>query len=122
MEKDLLVILLEQRMKERSLSIREAAKEIGVSHTTISRIINEQTTADIYTLIAVSKWLGCTPSSLLNGEVGGKDALVPKIAALVEAYPDLAAVLEKALERVEKEEISPDVLVDLMRYAAYRLG
>ena len=70
MEKDLLVILLEQRMRERSLSIREAAKEIGVSHTTISRIINEQTTADIYTLIAVSKWLGCTPSSLF--EWGGR--------------------------------------------------
>lgn len=39
------------------IGTREVAKEVGVSHTTISRIINGQTTTDMITAIRLLVWL-----------------------------------------------------------------
>jgi transcriptional regulator with XRE-family HTH domain len=119
--KDLLVVMLEQRMQERKLSVREAAKEIGVSHTTISRILHAQTTADIHTVIAISNWLGVAPSDLLDGKIEGSKALGAKLASVISAYPELEKVLEEAILKVEKEELSPQVITDLVNYITYRI-
>ena len=121
MGKDLLVKMLDDKMRQRNLSLREAGKEIGVSHTTISRILQGQA-ADIDTLIDMCKWLGISPSEVLDSNVEGSRGLGSRIATILEANPKLALVFEEAIGRLEKGEISPQTIEDLVAYMSYRLG
>jgi len=121
MGKDLLVKMLDDKMRQRNLSLREAGKEIGVSHTTISRILQGQA-ADIDTLIDMCKWLGISPSEVLDSNVEGSRGLGSRIATILEANPKLALVFEEAIGRLEKGEITPQTIDDLIAYMSYRLG
>ena len=121
MGKDLLVKMLDDKMRQRNLSLREAGKEIGVSHTTISRILQGQA-ADIDTLIDMCKWLGISPSEVLDSNVEGSRGLGSRIATILEANPKLVLVFEEAIGRLEKGEITPQTIDDLIAYMSYRLG
>lgn len=121
MNKNLLTVLLGERMKEKNYSMRDVAKETGVSHTTISRILAGQT-ADIDTLIAICKWMNVSPSHFLDAQMGGEQTLGARMSAVLEANPALATVLEEALERMEDGRLSPQTLTDLVNYMVYRIG
>jgi transcriptional regulator with XRE-family HTH domain len=121
MGKGLLVKMLDDKMRQRNLSLRQAGKEIGVSHTTISRILQGQT-ADIDTLIAMCKWLGISPSDVLDSNVEGPSGLGARIATVLETNPKLAVVFEEAIGRLEEGEITPQTIEDLIAYMSYRLG
>ncbi len=121
MGKDLLVKMLDDKMRQLNLSLREAGKEIGVSHTTISRILQGQA-ADIDTLIDMCIWLGISPSDVLDSNVEGSRGLGSRIATILEANPKLALVFEEAIGRLEKDEISSQTIEDLVAYMSYRLG
>ena len=122
MDTNMLTSLLKEHMRERGMSLRQAAKEIGVSHTTISRILGGQT-ADIDTLVAIAKWMKISPSTLMDtgGEADSK-TLSAKIAAVIEQHPDLAKVFDEALSRFEAGKISTETITDLIAYMNYRLG
>ncbi len=121
MGKDLLVKMLDDKMRQRNLSLRKMADEIGVSHTTISRILKGEV-ADIGTLIKLCKWLEVSPSDILDSNVEGARGLGSRIATILEANPKLALVFEEAIGRLEKDEISSQTIEDLVAYMSYRLG
>jgi transcriptional regulator with XRE-family HTH domain len=112
--------LLLDRMKERGLSLREAAQEIGVSHTTIARLLAGKP-ADIDTLDAVARWMGVPITSLIEVSVQGSD-LVNQIAVFVSAYPELAGVFRDVMQGILSGEVKPEVLTDVVAYTAYRLN
>ena len=60
--------LTRERRGDRGL--REAAKEIGISPATLSRIENGQV-PDLETFQAVCKWLEMDPGTFLGGASGG---------------------------------------------------
>ena len=113
--------IFDERIRKLGISEREAARQINVSPTTISRIRKGEA-LDIDTLIAVCAWLGVAPSAVLDAYLPEADGLAPKIAAVVEANPALSTVFEEAMDRLLRNEISMEAVEDLIRYAAYRLG
>jgi transcriptional regulator with XRE-family HTH domain len=113
--------VLADALRERGVSNRAAAREIGISHSTLGRILEGQS-YDVQTLLSVCEWLEISPSSVLASEgVIKKDALAAKIAMMVETNPALEKIFEEAIERYENNEISKQAIQDLIQYAAFRL-
>lgn len=54
------------RQKENKLSVRKAAKEIGISASTLSRINNQQKTPDLETFYLCVKWIGMEMDFFFN--------------------------------------------------------
>ena len=48
----------------------------------------------------IADWLGVTPTSIIDAEGVGKDALATQIAAVLEMEPKLAQVFGEAMQRV----------------------
>jgi transcriptional regulator with XRE-family HTH domain len=117
---DTLSKLLQEAINKRGVSNRAAAQEIGVSHTTISRILKGES-VDYDTIILIAKWLGVNASTLMDADSLSEDALANKISALLQTEPQLAEVFEEAADRLAKGQISPDTMRDLVAFASYRL-
>jgi|GEM_PF-3227956 len=107
--------LLEAEMKRRNMSVRSAAKEIGVSHTTLNRVLHEETEVDLATVMMIAKWMNLRPAALLGSTADDE------IGTLVESIPGLREVLVEAAHLVETGEVSPAVLDDIVSFARYRL-
>lgn len=114
--------LVEERLKERNLSVRKAAERIGIAHTTLTRVI-EGHDVDLSTLVSVCRWLGVNPADVLHaeGQLDPRSELASSIAVLVQASPSLTPVFEEILHKFQDGSISSDTVDDLVRYAAYRL-
>ena len=79
--------LIGKKMKEDGLSMRTAAKEIGVSHTTVNRVLTGSP-LDIPTLLAICDWLDVQPATALNSLASSSDDLVTNLALAIETMPE----------------------------------
>lgn len=121
MSQSILATLLADALKQRGLSERETAKQIGVSPTTINRAIKGES-VDVDTLIMICGWLGVSPSQVLDAMLPSNTSLVSALTTIVEADPRLVTIFDEAMVRLENHEIEVDDLRDLIRYAVFRLG
>ena len=112
--------VLDVEISRRSMSIRQAAEAIGVTHTTLNRALKGEQVG-IETILKIADWLDVLPATLINAEGKGDDALVYQVALILRSEPRLAQVLQEAITRVANGEMSASVFKDLAAYAAYRL-
>jgi transcriptional regulator with XRE-family HTH domain len=113
--------LLESKMKERMLSTREVAKEIGVSHTTVFRALRGDI-VDVPTLVKLAAWLNVQPSQLLNSIGKSKSNLPDKIAVVIDRNPDLSKAFEQVINAIEAGKVDPEMVKDIAEYAIYKLN
>ena len=116
----MLAQLLKEKMQKENLSLRAAASEVGVSHVTIVRALKEEP-LDLDTIIAISNWLGISPSVVLGTQGEAENALSDKIASVLEKEPRLKEVFEEAINRIERGEASSQLIEDIVSYAKYKL-
>ncbi len=117
----MLMKVLELELKRRDLSYRDAAKEIGVTHTTIMRILHGDK-ANRDTLIKLSEWTGMSVSELLEMEnAEGDVAIMHLLAGLVQREPKLKAAFEEAYQSLMNGEIDARDLSDIAAYIAFKL-
>lgn len=110
--------LVREKLATGRLSDRAAAREIGVSPTTIGRLLRGEA-VDVDTLVKVCRWLGVTPASVLNSYEPSN--LADSVAVVIEANPQLAATFVELVEKIRVGELSPALLRDVVAYAAYKL-
>ena len=114
--------LILQKCQEDNISRREAAKRVGVSHTTLNRII-DGIPADVDTLVKLCDWMEIQPADALNSmALKGDEKLISSIAILVEREPVLAKLFKDAMADVERGNLSPDDIREIIAYATYRLS
>jgi len=116
----MLVELLNAKMKEKDLSFRETAKQIGVSHTTIARILKGDQ-VDMKTLVAIANWLDISPSIFLGTKGAAESTLSEKIASVLKSEPKLKGVFEETIIRIERGEASSQLITEIVAYAKFRL-
>ncbi|MGD2158049.1 MAG: hypothetical protein PVG32_14330 [Anaerolineales bacterium] len=107
--------LLRDALDQRKLSVRAAAREIGISHTTLLRALDGEN-MDIPTIEKIAAWMGIRTSLLLDLE---DDDLVRSVAAFIRQDPEIAEVFQRAVNRLESGKMSPSVLRELVRYASF---
>ncbi len=107
--------ILESHINRNKLSIRSAAKEIGISHTTMNRLLTDSN-FDLETIIKISAWVGMKPAELLGLETGDD------VSLLVLAIPGLKEVLSESIEKVRNGEIQLSDLADITSYAKFRIS
>lgn len=110
--------LVLERVKTRNLSVREAAKEIGVSHVTLGRLLDGGN-LDLDTVGLISKWLGMSMANAL-GVYESDPTLQDTVAALIATKPQLADLFKRAATDLQRGEITPEDMREIIDYATYR--
>ena len=111
--------LLLNKIRESGISERQAAREIGIAHTTVGRLLDGDN-CDYPTLKKISTWLDVPISTLLDSEK--ETDLASKIAVMLESEPALAKVLNEAMDKMLRGEVKPEVLRELISYISFRLS
>ena len=113
--------LFERKLRTRNLSVRAAAVEMDVSHTTLHRVLNDEP-VDLKTVIALCNWLNVSPSTILDTQANDTRTSIPAvIASLIEQDERLAAIFTDMADDLQTGTINPDDVLDVVSYAAYRL-
>jgi len=110
--------LLSNEIREKGISKREAARQIGVAHTTVNRII-KGVPPDLATIYAVANWMNMNPSVIVDLEASAE--LPNKVAAILSKNPKLAEVFEEAFQRVEDGRMDISEVEELVSYMVFRL-
>jgi transcriptional regulator with XRE-family HTH domain len=112
--------IVKDKLDHDTISIREAGRQIGVSATTISRILSGES-IDVDTLISVCGWAGVSPSDVLDAELKDDRALGSKIASVLGTVPEVWEVFEKIINELDEGNIDLDTTRDLISYTTWRL-
>jgi DNA-binding Xre family transcriptional regulator len=118
--KKMLQKILETELRTRNLSIRGAARQIGVAHTTIMRIMDGHQ-IDLETLKLVCIWLSVDPLVVLGIERLDENSLASKLAILLERNPKLAEVLLNGMNSLENGRVDINDLDEVLAFIAFRL-
>jgi transcriptional regulator with XRE-family HTH domain len=113
--------LVTSEIQRKNFSVRAAARDAGLSHTSMVRILNEDP-VEFDTLITISKWLGVKPSTLIDGLSSDGDDLVTNLAVLIERERGLADVFKVLLEEYISGGITQEEISDVVSYATYKLN
>ena len=112
--------LVKRKMEQDHLSLRAAGAQAGVAHTTIDRVIKDES-VDLATLEKVCDWLGVPVMSVLDIE-NDEDETLEQIAAALALCPELSDVFTEIAERALAGEIDQAILREVAAFASYRLG
>lgn len=111
---------LAQEMKNKGLSTRQVAKDIGTSHTTILRALRGEA-VDVGTIVKMSEWLGVKPSTLINS-MASISALPDQIAVMLGKHPRLENEFEQAIKKILDGTVDPSIIEDIAAYASYKIN
>jgi len=109
-----LEVILKNKIAQKRLSIRSAALEIGIAHTTLNRILAGGN-IDLDTILKISEWIGVKPSELLQLETDD-------VSLLVSSIPGLKEILAEAAEKIQTGELDISALADITAYAKFRVS
>ncbi len=112
--------LLEEELKRRGMTVREAAKEIGVSHTTIYDIIKKDRPMQVETANLICKWLGVSLTTAVSNP-SEQDQTAAVIAVLLRKVPELGRVFQEAATAVTDGEMKPEDFLAVIEFAAFQI-
>ena len=117
----MLQTLIKDRLHSRDISIREAAREIGISHTTLNRILTEGSNVDLPTIQTLATWLGVSLTTAIGIE-DDKSDVASAVTALIETEPQLANTFVRAAKEVMDGTLTGDDFRDILEYAMYKIN
>lgn len=116
----LLSDLVKRKMQQENLSLRSAGTQAGVAHTTIDRVLKEES-VDLNTLEKVCDWVGVPVTSVLDINDDG-NKILDQIAAAIALCPELEDVFSEIADHVLGGELDQSILGEVAAFASYRLG
>lgn len=111
--------LLIDEIKWRGLSVRGAAKEIGVAHTTLIRLLDNMP-VDLETLRKVCSWLNVEIATVLNSPERSDKGLLEKFTVVLERNPGLYRLFEDYYNKTENSEVSLLDLEEILAFMIFR--
>jgi transcriptional regulator with XRE-family HTH domain len=115
----LTVDLIQAAIDEQGISIRKAAKQIGTSHSTLSRILKGKP-YDWDTAEKIATWLGISVRELLDPGEESEVALL--FDWLFRHEPMLEEVMIEGVKKLLRGEISFEAFKSVGWYIAYRIN
>jgi len=122
MDKQRLAVLVQDEIRKRGISEREAGRQAGVAHTTISRIV-EQKQVSTDTLLKVATWLKINANDLMAvSDIETEEGVAAAISVIVQAEPRLAEAFRMTAEMILRGELDPTAAREILSYVSWRLG
>jgi transcriptional regulator with XRE-family HTH domain len=116
----MLAKLFTSELEKKHLSSRNAAKLVGIAHTTVIKVLKgEAVDIDVYEKVA--KWLGVSLSTMLDARDDGDGGLTAKIGLIIEENPQLKSIFSEAVRDTLDGKLDPEDLKDIVEYAVYKL-
>jgi len=112
--------ILKNKLIEKELSLRDAGRLIGVSHTTLARVINGEN-IDLGTLEKISEWLGIPLSTALNSRSEASPTAL-RLSAILDANPRLADTFETVLQQVDVSQIPVEIMEEILSYLTFKIS
>ena len=106
---------------DRGISARQAAREIGVAHTTVIRILEGQNPSH-GSLQKVAEWLG-TPAeafALVNRE--GDEGIAAQLLVFLMRNPKLAKAFQDVMDAFNSGKIEDSDVEEILKFIHYRLS
>ncbi len=106
------------------MSVREAAREIGISHSTLIAAREGSRKTDVETALAIAKWLGVPLSTLIvdaDKEAQERRAVYQAIDMVLQAAPELEQVFLTAAKELEQGVLQLSDFRDIVEYATYKI-
>lgn len=116
--------LLRKALEDRGISIRQAAREMDISHTTLIAARDQKRDLDLDTVKKIASWLDIPVSTLINNGTPDQETndLVFLLKSILEAEPALKEVFTEAGGALSRGEIDADDFRDIVEYAAFKLS
>lgn len=111
--------LLDEEIKRRGISQRQAAQEIGVSHTTVAGVRAGKEII-VSTAYLICKWLN-VPLTAAVDDISDEDRIVIQITNTLKAAPELEQIFLHAAKAVEQGDLTHDDFTEIMEYVAFKL-
>lgn len=111
--------LLVEAIERRGISQREAARQIGISHTTLV-MVKKGRPLEVNTAYLICQWLG-VPLTTAVEEVSDADRMMSRMTTLLKTAPELEQIFAIAAQEVEKGSLSPDDFKEIMAFAAFKI-
>ena len=105
---------LNEKITRNRLSVRAAAREIGVSHTTLNRVL-EGSQLDLDTFIKFCEWLNVRPATMLGMETGNT-------LEILNEFPELRDALTDASRMIAEGRASSDFIRDVEAYIRFKVN
>ncbi len=111
--------LLASKIKERSLSNRGAAKEIGIAHTTLQRFLAGHA-FDMDTVLKICQYLEISPDAALNS-LPKKSQPLNDLVMILDSEPELANAFFDAIGEMKKNRLSKEDVLDIVEYVIFKI-
>jgi transcriptional regulator with XRE-family HTH domain len=111
--------MLREKIKDKHLSLRDTGIEIGVSHTTVARII-EGKEIDMVTVEKIAKWMNVPIATLLNVDKPNEE-LWNKLQVVFSQHPELYKIFNDFIDGVMNDEVASSILTEIVAYAEFRI-
>lgn len=112
--------LLLDEINERRLSIRAAARQIGIAHTTLQRVLRDNPT-DLKTIKAIGEWLKIDIPTALGMKEDQFTNINAKLNIIFQRIPALADMLEEIFEEFDAGVIPISEIEEVIKYTTFRL-
>lgn len=116
----MLAKLFVEEVKRKEISYRKAAREIGISHTTATRL-RDNKNVDFAIIEKLGKWLKVDFGLLVSLRSSNPMDLYTSMKVILGREPDLEKEFSTCVELIENYEIPPDVMDDILAYARFKM-
>lgn len=114
----MLHIIFANELERRRISVRNAARQIGVAHTTLYRVL-EGRNIDITTLTKVCTWMGVDTAGTVNIETRTNNDFITKLAVLLDQQHDLGIALSTLVALIEEGNLEVGVMGKIAEFITF---
>lgn len=122
---ELLADLVRKKMDEEKLSLRNAAKRIGVSHTTVSRLL-EGVQPDLNTVTKFCDWCKVSPTQVLdvsyNATISEEENILKQLSIIITSDPRLKRIFSTLLGLDGTTRIPDRTIIEILDFIAFKVS
>lgn len=115
----MLINILTHKIQEEHISMREAARQIGIAHTTLQRFLAGKP-YDMDTVLNICKFLDIAPEAALNSLTNNTDRYNDLVIVL-QSEPYIAHVLLTSIEDYRANRLTKEDLLQIMEFVAFKI-
>ena len=114
-------LVLRSELERRRISAREAARQSGLSHTTIVRALKGDN-VDLETIRLICAWLEVDPTTMVDfGHDQGNDEWLGKLTTLISSNPQLRENMLNVFCKVEMDAINPRIIDEICAFIMFSM-